>query len=177
MSRSQSRFGPFIAALVVAAISPQLATAQEQSPFVLRVLQLNSGGRYTCTALMEDRQLEQLTVITNRGVPPPAELRRGLASDDDIRKAEELLQQPDFRSAASDKPNIPQVPIQRDGEFIMVLGRVDGLPKIVQFSDPEGKKSKPKYFKGFEAFAENIRKRKLPLLVGKVTPRCRITID
>ena len=116
-------------------------------------------------------------MLTYQGVPPPTELRRGLASDEDMKKAEKLLQQPEFRSAASDKPNIPQVPIQRDGEFIMVLGRVDGAPKIVQFSDPEGKKSKPKYFKGFEVFAENIRKRKLPAVAGKVTPRCKITMD
>ena len=144
---------------------------------MLRVLQLNSGGRYTCTSLMEDRQLEQFTVMTYQGVPPPMELRRGLASDEDMRKAEELLQQPDFRSAASDKPKIPQVAIQRDGEFIMVLGRVNGVSKLVQFSDPEGKKSMPKYFKGFEAFAENIRRRKLPKPGGKVTPRCKITME
>lgn len=176
MLPSASRFTSFIACLLFVATFFQPSAAQEQSPFVLRILEINSGGRYTCTALTADRQWEQLTVMTYQGVPAPTELRRGPASDEDMKKAEELLQQPQFRSAASVKPTVPGALIQRDGKFITVLGRVDGTPKIVQFLDTEGKKSMPKYFKGFEAFAEDVRRRKLPKPGGKVTPHCQITI-
>lgn len=177
MSDSQFRYSRAFAAFLLIAALSDLAAAQEQAPFVLRILELNSNGRYTCTALTADRQLEQFTVMTYQGMPPPAEVRRGPATDEEMNKAEELLQQPGFRGAATEEPNVPHVLIQRDGKFIMVLGRVDGVPKIVQFSDPQGLKTMPKYFKGFEAFAEQIRHRKLPKPAGKIAPHCQITSD
>lgn len=144
---------------------------------MLRIFELNSNGRYTCTALRADRQLEQYTVMTHQGTPPPIELRRGPATDEEMNKAEELLQQPEFRSAASEKPNFPHTVIQSGGKFILALGHVDGAPKIVQFSDLQGSKTMPKYFKGFESFAEEIRRRKLPKVTGKVAPHCQFTND
>jgi hypothetical protein len=73
------------------------AAAQEASPFVVRILQL-SMSRYTCTALTADRQLEQLTMVTNQGSPARSELRRGPATDEDVHRVDELLFQPQFHS-------------------------------------------------------------------------------
>lgn len=104
-------------------------------------------------------------------------MHRGPATDDDLKKVDELLHQPQFLKAKSETPRVPQFLIQRDGKFISVLGQVDRKPKTVQFTDSEGKKTMPGYFKGFAAFAEDVRRRKLPKPGGKLTPNCRITME
>ena len=151
------------------------ATAQEQNLFVLRIMQFEGGGRYTCTGLTLDRQLEQVTANSYQGELPPFELRRGPASDEDIKRVEELLQVPEFRRAASGTLGTPSFIVRPDGKFISVTGLLDGKPKLVQFSDPEGKLKMPAYLKPFESFANDVRRRKLPKAPrGDGTGNCKV---
>jgi hypothetical protein len=94
-----------------------------------------------------------------------------------VKRVDELLHQPEFLNAHSEAPRIPQFLIQRDGKFIKVLGQADGKLKVVQFTDSEGKKTMPGFFKGFASFADGVRHRKLPKPSGKVTPNCHITME
>src|SRR6185437_10014069 len=50
----QFTFASFIIGLALVAAWLQPAAAQEQSPFVLRIVELDSSGRYTCTELTAD---------------------------------------------------------------------------------------------------------------------------
>ena len=149
--------------------------AQDQPHDLVRILEL-ARGRYTCTALGADRQLEQLTVLTVKGSPPPAELRRGSATQDDLKRVQALLEQPEIRSSASQPVRVPQVMIEPDGGYIAVLARVDDKPKLIQFTDVKGQKTMPQFLKGFHSFAEDIRRRKLPKTGGKVTPSCELSM-
>ena len=150
----------------------QFATAQEQPRFIVRIVELTSS-RYTCTALTPDHQLEQLTAAVDQFRLGAAELRRGSASDEDVKRASELLEEPEIRNAGTGVSRFPMM-VMRDGKAILVLGRIEGQTRVVQFVDTEGKKSTPVYLKGFEAFADDVHRRKLPRSAEKSTANCKL---
>lgn len=130
-------------------------------------------SRYTCTALTGDYWLEQVTISLDRGIPEAPEIRAGLATDDEVKKIDQLVAQPQIRAATSGIHR-PSAIVKSDGRWLLVLTDIDGEPRTAEFLDPDGAKSMPDYLKGFDAFAEAIRHRKLPKLAGKVKPVCSL---
>jgi hypothetical protein len=148
------------------------AAAQEMSAsFLIRITEFGSS-KYSCTVLAQDGRLRREVRSIDRRSPSRPDVPEGAASEDDVNHAKALIGDPDFQNATHhNPPGLTMVP--PEGRFLTVEVNLDNKPQTVIFADRNGGTVAPSYLVGFLSFADDVRRRNMPKIHGKVETMCR----
>jgi hypothetical protein len=152
-----------------------MSSAQEKSPsFLIRIFDIsckNHSYISSCTVLTEDGRL-RYEVSPVGGKPT---LFEGTASDDDVTRLRELVNDANFQSAMQYQNQkfkhhrrIGIVPLGTRVIAVEVKN-VDGKLQTVSFAGTDV----PSYLAGLISFTTDVSNRNLPNLQGKTEPLCR----
>lgn len=151
-----------------------MSSAQEKPPsFLIRIADIslkNHSLMYNCTVLTEDGRL-RFEVSPAGGKPT---LFEGTASDDDVTRLRELVNDPTFQSAMQHqnqnfKNHRPITVAPLEGRLIAVeVKNVDGKLQTITF----GGTDVPSYLAGLISFATDVSNRNLAKVQGKTESLC-----
>ncbi len=155
------------------------------TPFTMRIMD-RGDSRFTCTVITQTRLRREVTLIANNS-PTKTEVFEDAASNADVSRAHALATDPAFLAAAE----IPRSIHTADGymrpqpgdvlargfesRFISVIVDEGGKQRILN-AIVSGQGRAPAYVKGFASFADDLKKRKMNKVPGKVDLLCVIPL-
>jgi hypothetical protein len=175
------------AVLVLLLIAPVRSALSQDAPapFTMRIMD-RGHSRYTCTVITQTRLRREVSLIADNS-PKKTEVFEGAASDVDVSRAHALATDPAFLAAAQTPRSIqtadgymtPQpgevVAWGRDNRFINLIVDEGGKQRVLN-AIVSGQGRAPAYVKGFISFADDLKKRKMNKVPGKVDLMCVIPL-
>ena len=176
------------AVLLLLLVAPLRNALSQVAPtsFTMRIMDLGDT-RYTCTVITQTRLRREVTHIAN-GSPTQIEVFEDAASDADVSRAHALATDPAFLAAAEIPGNVLHtadgymraqpgdiVASGIDNRFITVIVDEGGKQRCLNaLVSRQGRA--PAYVKGFASFSDDLKKRKMSKLPGKVDLMCVIPL-